>query len=366
MLKSKATRILIETIVRQTIKDIKDSPERGIRRLVDMALEFSGGRFQKYFFTIAQTMLEDEKSEYYDILRYLMSYADTDRLVTFGMNLGYNGCTEGAGTIRTIESEQGYNIPWTVVLDIDLAQFTVRQQEYESIIAQGQQLGIYVWQIHVDGCPNVVLPLMAKFPNSAFLLFCHPENMDEESLDGIAELPNLMPVLSFDGVEGDIWGKLRSRGIFYSVFSMYGARKPQMDNTNTRDLQMNGKKAEKSCNIEPADDVLDGDFFYEVQQVHPVFTVMYAASECPEEIRKQVYTQIREYRERAAFETFPWEMVYDNRLVDEIISTDAYAVRFDTEGGFHISYDEKPQEGCSLFEDGMEGIFRRCLPKKAL
>lgn len=359
MLNSKATHILIETIVRQTIKDIKDSPERGIRRLVDMALEFSGGRFQKYFFSIAQMMLEDENSKYYDILRYLMSYADTDRLVKFGMNLGYNGCTEGAGTIRAIESEQGYNIPWTVALDIDPDQYTARQQEYESVIAQGQKLGIFVWQLHVDGCPTPVMPLMEKFPNSAFLLFCHSKELDEESLDSIAELPNLMPVLYFDGIESDIWEKLRSRGIFYSVFVMYGTK-----SLKTKGVQAECMEGGSRHYIEAAGNMLDGDFFYEAQQVHPVFTAVYATPECPDEIRNNVYAQMREYRESAAFGTFPWEMAYDSCLVDEIISTDAYAVRFDASGGFHISYNEYAQEECNLFEDRLEEIFRRCLPKR--
>ena len=44
------TRILVKTMVRKTIRDIKDSPERSIRNLVDMALNFSEGRFQQDFF----------------------------------------------------------------------------------------------------------------------------------------------------------------------------------------------------------------------------------------------------------------------------------------------------------------------------
>lgn len=43
------SRIIIETIVKKALRDIKDSPERSIRNLVDMALHFSDGRFQRNF-----------------------------------------------------------------------------------------------------------------------------------------------------------------------------------------------------------------------------------------------------------------------------------------------------------------------------
>ena len=82
------SRILIETIIKRTLRNIKDNPERGIRNLIDMALQFSEGRFQKDFFTAAQTMLQNENSAYYDLVRDMVNRTDSDRLLTFGMNLG--------------------------------------------------------------------------------------------------------------------------------------------------------------------------------------------------------------------------------------------------------------------------------------
>lgn len=63
------SRFLVETVVKKALKSIKDSPERGIRNLVDMGLQFSEGRFQKNFFTVAQTMLQNENSAYYSLVR---------------------------------------------------------------------------------------------------------------------------------------------------------------------------------------------------------------------------------------------------------------------------------------------------------
>lgn len=81
------SRILIETIVKKTLSDIKESPERSIRNLVDMALNFSEGRFQQHFFTAAQTMLQNENSSYYDLIRDIVFHVDSQRILTFGMNV---------------------------------------------------------------------------------------------------------------------------------------------------------------------------------------------------------------------------------------------------------------------------------------
>lgn len=48
-MENSVSRILIETTVRQTLKGIQEDPERSIRNLVDMALQFSEGRFQNRF-----------------------------------------------------------------------------------------------------------------------------------------------------------------------------------------------------------------------------------------------------------------------------------------------------------------------------
>ena len=58
------SRTLIETFVRKKLIELRDNPERGTRNLVDMALNFSKGRFERRFFTAAQQMLQNEQSGY--------------------------------------------------------------------------------------------------------------------------------------------------------------------------------------------------------------------------------------------------------------------------------------------------------------
>ena len=95
-------QILIETIVRKAIRDIRDSPKRSTRNLIDMALNFSEGRFQSRFFETAQSMLRDENSAYYRLIPDMVVNVDTEKIIHFGINLGYNSCTAGAKKIGAL------------------------------------------------------------------------------------------------------------------------------------------------------------------------------------------------------------------------------------------------------------------------
>lgn len=110
-MKNDVSRIIIETLVKKYLKDIKDSLERSTRNLIDMALNFSDGRFQKAFFATAQTMLRNEQSSYYGLVKNVSAHVDNEKILRFGMNLGYNSCTLGAAQIRKEEETCGYKHP---------------------------------------------------------------------------------------------------------------------------------------------------------------------------------------------------------------------------------------------------------------
>ena len=131
------SRILIETTVRQTLKGLKENPKRSIRNLVDMALNFSESRFQSRFFQTASTMLEHEESAYYTLVEDAVNHIETEHLVKFGMNLGYNSCTWGAQRIRMNEKRLGFNIPWTVLFQMDDPQYSTHLPQYDLAIQEG-------------------------------------------------------------------------------------------------------------------------------------------------------------------------------------------------------------------------------------
>lgn len=122
-------------------------------------------------------MLRNEKSAYYPLIKDVVSHVDEERLVTFGMNLGYNGCTRGAKTIRQIEQEEGFNIPWALSFSLNPAQ--IENGCYSSVIHQGTELGIYVYLMEDSDPVEQSLALTAEHPDCAFVLFVRPQQITD-------------------------------------------------------------------------------------------------------------------------------------------------------------------------------------------
>lgn len=333
------SRMLVEITVRNSLKSIKDDPERGIRKLVDMALQFSGGRFQQDFFSTAQTMLQNEDSAYYDLLREVIQYTDTERLFTFGMNLGYNGCTVGARRIRENEEKMACDIPWALILQMDTEHFEQHEQLYHKRILEGQRLGVYVWMLFTGRRPEKLLGLAREHVDSAFCIFCRPEDLSAQFLEEVAELRNVMLVVRFDENISDVFQTLRSMGLLYSVWYPYG----------TEDLP----------HIE------NGDLFSCTQQYSPLFTVLLAEPDCPEEVQDAVHQIVKQCRGDQTYHTLPWELQRDTRMIDAVISDDACSVYFDKAGEFHIRDKRPGYQRMNLFQNSLSEIFMtNCIKKE--
>ena len=86
---AKTSRIVIKTFIKTALKDSDESPERCTRNLVDMALNFANGRFQQSFFEISRAMLNNENSPYYPLIEDILKHMDKEKLIDFGLNIGY-------------------------------------------------------------------------------------------------------------------------------------------------------------------------------------------------------------------------------------------------------------------------------------
>ena len=337
-MESSISKILVGSIVKRTLKEMKENPDRGIRNLVDMALQFSDGRFQEDFFTTAQAMLQNENSAYYHLVREVVTHADTDRLYTFGMNLGYNGCTVGAQRIRENEEKLGCNIPWTVPIQVSTDNFADKEPKYQAAIRSGENLGIYSWMLFCGSQPKCVLPLVKTHPDSAFCLFCEPEGLTSEFLDEAGESYNLMLVIRYDEDAGELYSRLRDLGLLYSAWFSYGQK----------DLQS----------------IVNGDLFYSVQQFSPAFTVLLPEQGCPDAISRLVYQTVRQARKEQRYHTMLWDLKGDNSTVDHIISDDVCCVLFDTDGNL-CNWSGPVKSGQNnLFQNDLKDIFVSAYPKK--
>ena len=108
-------RAIIRSAVQKSIREIRQDPKRGIRKMVDLALHFSHGRFQRKILEVMQKELSNPSSAYYSIVTDLAANVKPENLEQFGMDLGYNSWTHGAQIIRNHEAEHGYNVPWCLL-----------------------------------------------------------------------------------------------------------------------------------------------------------------------------------------------------------------------------------------------------------
>lgn len=333
------SRALIETIVRRTLREIKDSPERSSRNLIDMALTFADGRFQQAFLQIAQELLSDENSAYYDLIRDTVANVDANRLVGFGMNIGYNSCTYGARIIRANESSLGFDIPWSLLMEINAATFAENEAAYRSLIGQGIALGIYTWMIFAGSAPECVLSLAAEQKECAFVLFCEPEAVTEAFLDEAEPFTNLMVVVRCGEGAAEACARLRRRRFLFSLYIPYG----------------DGEE----------DGIVDGDWMYGISSLHPVFTAFVPRRACSQETQLRVCEFVRCARLSKDCLTVVWELICDGLTVDRIISSDACSAGVDVQGGFHaLSVDGRRAMG-NLLSESLEDVLRRAFPKSA-
>lgn len=337
-MKQDVSRILVETVVRKTLRELQENPERQIRNLIDMALQFSGSGFKQRFFSAAQAMLQNENSPYYKMIRDNIRCIDQQRLLTFSMNVGYNGCVAGAKQIRENEIKWNCNIPWTICFQISQDSWERHREEYHRIISEGEKLGIYSWMIFIKEPFAAMLELFSTHLDSGFFLFTETADFSEEVLDDLCEFHNLMLVLPFDENDRASYEKFRQLGLLYSVFIKY----------SQQDLES----------------IINGDLVYAAQQMNPLFTVLAAEADCPDVIRRLVYQETERSRCEQRYHTILWELHYSNQSIDSIISSDACSAYFDVEGNLcewngAISAAEQ-----NLFENELLSVLQKAFPKK--
>lgn len=336
-MKRSLNHTLIETTIRNAIKQIKDDPERNIRNLVDMALTFSNGRFQQHFFKSAQKLLQDPTSCYYKLVPDLINNIDTERIITFGMNVGYNSCTVGARKIREIEAMSSFNIPWSLFLELSDNDYQINTHTIHSLISQGRDLGIYTWLIHSIDHPFYLLELARAFPECAFSIFCTAKDITPALLDEAGDIYNVMFVVEYcDDVE-TACALLRSRKFLYSISYSY--------------TEQDMKK------------IINDEILHDTENFHSAFTLLYSRT-CSFTEPLPVYQHIRQIREAQNFKTIPFDIIQDNYWIDSIISDQPCSVFFTKNGDCYSLTRQILYEDCNYFRNTLFDILKKIAPQK--
>lgn len=326
---SNISRILIETTVRRALREIQTSPQRGIRNLVDMGLNFSDGRFQRKFFGVAQELLRNERSAYYALVQDIAAHVDHDTATAFGINVGYNSFIRGAEQIRKLEAKRGFNIPWNIAI-----QHKDGQPDAAGILAQGKRLGIFTYTFFPTEDPSALFPLAAAQPECAFVLFCRSGTLTEQQLAAAAALHNVMFVVEQTSRFLPLCSSLRDAKLLYSVY---------VDVTP-----------------ENLNWVLGGSALTQAVQVHPVFTFFRSDRLPDKQAQAALYNYVCRIRQAQAHPTVLVDFRQDNVFIDSIISDDACALSIRADGTVMDGGQPTPY---SVARQPLETILRAMFPK---
>ena len=184
-----------------------------------------------------------------------------------------------------------------------------------------------------------LFPLIKRHSDSAFFLFCRPEDITPAILDEIIPLKHLMPVVRWESGANEACTILRNAQLPYSVYYPY----------SQKDLQF----------------ILNGELFCETQQTHPLFTALAAKPDCPANIQHLAHQAAIQVRTGQSYQTVPWELTCDTQNLDEIISDDACCVLFNGNGQlFALDHPDRAPFG-NLFQDGLLPLLQQAYPKSA-
>ena len=334
-MKRSLNHTLIETTIRNAIRQIKDDPERNIRNLVDMALTFSNGRFQQHFFKSAQKMLQDPTSCYYKLVPDLINNIDTERIITFGMNVGYNSCTTGARKIREIEAMSSFNIPWSLFVELSGNEYQKNSYPIHSLISQGRDLGIFTWLIYSMDHPFYLLELVRSFPECAFSIFCPSKDITPALLDEANDIYNVMFVIEYcEDMEGAC-ALLRSRKFLYSISYSY-----------------------EEQNMER---IINNEILHDTENLNSVFTLFYSKT-CSFTEPSPFYQHIRQTREAQKYKTIPFDIIHDNYWIDSIVSDQPCSLFFTQSGDCYSLAQQTLYKDCNYFKNTLFNIFKKVAP----
>ena len=334
-MENSVNRIMVTTIVKKAIRDLKSDPERTVRNLVDMGLKFADSRFQQEFYSAAQNLLSNEQSGYYGLVKDTVTKIEEETLLTFSMNLGYNGLYLGARKIRTAEEQEGFNIPWTVSLSMTEGKLF---DQHHKVIEQGEAMGIHTWHLFSNHGIYECLNLARSHPESAFVIFCGSHEINLHLLDCADDIHNIALLVPYDADCDTVCSLLREAGQLYGIYYSYSAK----------DL----------------DRIESGELMEDMQQLYPAVVILKPKFPCEQDLRSKVHSWIARARLEQKYHTLPWEMYGDMLLVDSIISSESCWVGFDEYGQLNTENGIVRTHGLNIFHNGLPDILKRAFPRQ--
>lgn len=221
MKKPDLNRIILENTISRALADMENDSHRTARKLADMGLFFSRGPFERYFFTLCTEILQEDDSLYYDAINRALRDFDRKSLITFGINVGLEGCSRGARLIRQTEEADGFQVPWA--LELYTGEKALNFCVTQKAIAQAVSLGIHVFYLHDATMGQEHLEtLLQEHPTCAFALFTQPDRSPAWNLDALSSYENLLICVQGEEPQSEaLCSALKERKMLFGVYLPY-------------------------------------------------------------------------------------------------------------------------------------------------
>lgn len=205
-----------------TVYDFIDkNPEQNLPRLMEWVDRFAGDD-PEYFGAQREAfrrVINDPSSNWYQLIMRLLRDTDKEVLKTVFTNFFLNANLIGWKKQDEARAAYGCNVPWAILLDPTSAcnlhctgcwaaeygsKLNLSLDEIDSIIAQGKQLGVYMY-IYTGGEPLVrkkdLIALCEKHDDCVFLSFTNATLIDEAFAGEMLRVKNFIPAISVEGDE---------------------------------------------------------------------------------------------------------------------------------------------------------------------
>ena len=326
-------RHMLQATLTSAFRD--DGPKRSFRNLVELGERFAAGRRQRAFFADIREMLRKDSSAYYLLWERVVRDTDHDSLQTFGINVGYNGCTAGVRTLRALERLNHCGIPSILGASYNGAEMDGRA--LEDLLRQGEKLGIYTYIVDcLGGDPGALAGVLAAHKDAGFIVLTEDCPLTEQTVGLFTVRKNVMLAVSADREDFEqTCCALREAHRLYCVYARYDEARAQ--------------------------EILSGDYADRVGDFSGTFLLLLPEDGVSAATSAAVGAFAAEARREQRWPFILMELREDLIEINRDIARSGCFVRFDADGQLVTQSGRAPEPALNIRRGSLLDIFRRSL-----
>ena len=232
--KHAAERKAFDVAISAALKHIDKDRGKAMIQMVNLVQGILKDTWPDSAYEALRNVFRDPNSKWMQYTNSLFDSVDPKLIKSAALNLGYEAGFRGYKRTREMAEKYDCNIPWSILIDPTSAcnlrctgcwaaeyghQMNLTYEQLDSVITQGENLGIYSW-LYTGGEPTVrkndLFKLCEKHPHSNFQCFTNGTLIDDEFCENILRVGNFFPNISLEGFADANDGR-RGQGDFDKV-----------------------------------------------------------------------------------------------------------------------------------------------------